>query len=87
MHLGDLESKKLTELYKLAKEYQIPYYSQMKKQELIYAILKAQAEKDGLTFMEGVLEILPEGFGFLSADQLPPLLGRYLHLRLANPAI
>lgn len=65
MHLGDLESKKLTELYKLAKEYQIPYYSQMKKQELIYAILKAQAEKDGLTFMEGVLEILPEGFGFL----------------------
>ena len=65
MHLGDLENKKLTELYKLAKEFQISYYSQLKKQELIYALLKAQAEKDGLTFMEGVLEILPEGFGFL----------------------
>lgn len=65
LHLGDLESKKLTELYKLAKEYRISYYSQLKKQELIFAILKAQAEKDGFTFMEGVLEILPEGYGFL----------------------
>lgn len=65
MHLGDLESKKLTELYQLAKEYQITYYSQLKKKELIFAILKAQAERDGYTFMEGVLEILPEGYGFL----------------------
>ncbi|WP_054951699.1 transcription termination factor Rho [Numidum massiliense] len=65
MHLGDLESKKLTELYKLAKEYQIPSYAQLKKKELIFAILKAQSERDGLTFMEGVLEVLPEGFGFL----------------------
>ena len=65
LHLAELESKKLTELYKLAKQFQISYYSQLKKQELIFAILKAQAEKAGLTFMEGVLEILPEGYGFL----------------------
>jgi len=56
---------KLTELYKLAKSFQIPYYGQMKKKELVFAILRAQAEKSGLMFMQGVLEILPEGFGFL----------------------
>lgn len=65
MHLAQLEVLKLTELYKLAKKYQIPYYGQMKKKELIFAILRAQAEEGGLLFMEGVLEVLPEGFGFL----------------------
>jgi transcription termination factor Rho len=65
LHLGDLEVKKLTDLYKLAKEFQIPYYGQLKKKELIFSILKANAEKSGLLFMEGVLDILSEGFGFL----------------------
>ncbi|OYD07990.1 transcription termination factor Rho [Paludifilum halophilum] len=65
LSLSDLEHRRLTELYKLAKEYHISYYSQMKKRELIFAILKAKAEKAGLFFMEGVLEILPEGYGFL----------------------
>lgn len=65
MFISELEEKKLTELYKLAKEYQIPYYSQLKKKELIFAILRARAERDGLMFMEGVLEILGEGYGFL----------------------
>lgn len=63
--LSDLENRRLTDLYKLAREYQITYYSQMKKKELIFAILKAKAEKAGLLFMEGVLDILPEGYGFL----------------------
>ncbi|WP_010278517.1 transcription termination factor Rho [Paenibacillus senegalensis] len=65
MQLAQLEALKLTELYKLAKTHQIPYYGQMKKKELIFSILRAQAEKGGLMFMEGVLEILQEGFGFL----------------------
>ncbi|ADG07870.1 transcription termination factor Rho [Kyrpidia tusciae] len=65
MHIGELESKKLTELYKLAKEYQIQHYGQMKKKELIFAILKALAERDGFMFAEGVLEIMPDGYGFL----------------------
>ncbi|UOF91606.1 transcription termination factor Rho [Fodinisporobacter ferrooxydans] len=65
MLVSDLEGKKLTELYKLAKEYQIPYYGTLKKRELIFAIMKAAAEKDGLMFAEGILEILPEGYGFL----------------------
>lgn len=65
LNLSKLETKKLTELYQLAKEFEIPYYGQLKKKELIFAILKAQAEKAGLMFMEGVLEILPDGYGFL----------------------
>lgn len=65
LQIADLEGMKLTELYKLAKQHQIPYYGQLKKKELIFAILRAQAESSGLMFMEGVLEILPEGYGFL----------------------
>jgi transcription termination factor Rho len=63
--MNDLEEMKLTELYKLAKQHQINAFAQMKKKELIIAILRAQAERSGLMFMEGVLEVLPEGFGFL----------------------
>ncbi|RED54984.1 transcription termination factor Rho [Cohnella lupini] len=63
--MADLEGMKLTELYKLAKQHTINNFAQMKKRELIIAILRAQAERSGLMFMEGVLEVLPEGFGFL----------------------
>ncbi len=65
VHLAELESKKLTELYQLAKQFQIAQHGQMKKKELIFAILKAQAEKSGFLFMEGVLDILQDGYGFL----------------------
>ncbi|WP_206885131.1 transcription termination factor Rho [Alicyclobacillus mali (ex Roth et al. 2021)] len=65
MYIRELEEKKLTELYKYAREFQIPHYGSMKKKELIFAILKAQAERDGLMFAEGVLEIMQEGYGFL----------------------
>jgi transcription termination factor Rho len=65
LQLAELEQLKLTELYNLAKKYQIPYYGQLKKKELIFAILRAQAEHNGFMFMQGVLDILPEGYGFL----------------------
>jgi transcription termination factor Rho len=65
LNLAGLEVMKLTELYKLAKRFQIPYYGAMKKKELVFAILRAQAEKSGFMFMEGVLEILSDGYGFL----------------------
>ncbi len=65
LNIAALESKKLTELYQLAKELEIPYYGKLKKKELIFSILKAHTEKDGLMFLEGVLDILPEGYGFL----------------------
>ncbi|GAJ97295.1 transcription termination factor Rho [Geomicrobium sp. JCM 19055] len=64
--LAELEQKTLRDLYKLAKELKISYYSKLTKQELVFAILKGQAEQDGLMFMEGVLEIIQtEGYGFL----------------------
>lgn len=65
LQLADLEQLKLNELYVLAKKHQIQYYGTLKKKELIFAILRAQAEKSGLMFMQGVLEILQDGYGFL----------------------
>lgn len=65
LQIADLEEMKLTDLYKLAKQYQISHYGQLRKKELIFAILRAQAEQSGLMFMEGVLEVLSEGYGFL----------------------
>jgi transcription termination factor Rho len=63
--LTELEAMKLTELYQFAKADRIPSYGQLKKKELIFALLRAQAEKSGFLFMQGVLEILSEGYGFL----------------------
>jgi len=62
-----LKKLKINELYKIAKELNVEGASGMRKQELIFAILQAQTEKNGLIFGEGVLEILPDGFGFLRA--------------------
>src|SRR5512136_2465805 len=65
MDIGELKSKKIAELTKIAKELDISGYADMRKQELIFKILEAQTEKDGLTFSKGVLETLPDGYGFL----------------------
>jgi transcription termination factor Rho len=67
MNIKDLKKKKINELYRIAKEFNVEGASGMRKQELIFAILQAQTEKNGLIFGEGVLEILPDGFGFLRA--------------------
>lgn len=65
LSLEDLEALNLQALYDLAKELDISGYSTMRKKELIFEILKARAEKDGLVFAEGILEIMSEGYGFL----------------------
>lgn len=66
VNLAELENMKLRELYELAKQYKVSYYSKLTKKELIFAILKGQAEEDGLMFMEGTLDIISsEGYGFL----------------------
>src|SRR4030081_2338354 len=65
--LAELQEKNITDLAKIAKELNIPGASGMRKQELIFKILQAQTEKKGLIFSEGVLEVLPDGFGFLRA--------------------
>ncbi len=65
MDIVELKSKTINELTNLAEELQIPGISGLKKSELIFKILEAQTEQDGLIFAEGVLEVLPEGYGFL----------------------
>jgi transcription termination factor Rho len=65
LDISNLKDMKIVELNKLAKELNVNGMSGLKKQDLIFKILQAQAEKEGLMFGEGILEILPEGFGFL----------------------
>ncbi|MDB5083267.1 MAG: transcription termination factor Rho [Bacilli bacterium] len=65
MHIAELEAMNLKELYKQAKQFQIPYYGTLKKRELVFSILRAQAETEGYMFAEGVLEIMQDGYGFL----------------------
>ena len=67
MNLVELKGKSIAELTTMADELKVEGVSVMRKQELIFAILQAQTEKNGMIFGEGVLEILPDGFGFLRA--------------------
>ena len=68
MDLIHLKEQNIKGLIQLAKELGIEGFSSMRKQELIFALLQAQAEQDGLIYGEGVLETLPDGFGFLRAQ-------------------
>ena len=68
MDISDLKSKKIVELNELAKDLKIEGFSDFRKQELIFKILEAQTAKDGLTFSKGVLETLPDGYGFLRSS-------------------
>jgi transcription termination factor Rho len=63
--IDKLKVMKISELSKIAKKFKVESASSLKKHELIFKILQAQAEKSGLLFGEGVLEILQDGFGFL----------------------
>jgi transcription termination factor Rho len=67
MNITELKEKSISELTAIAKEFNISGVSSLRKQELIFKILEAQTEKNGLIFAEGVLEVLPDGFGFLRA--------------------
>ncbi|MCS5695510.1 transcription termination factor Rho [Desulfofundulus thermocisternus] len=72
MNYSELESKTMQELYKIARELELTGYSRLRKRELIFEIIKAQAEKNGLIYAQGVLEILPDGYGFLRPFQYLP---------------
>ncbi len=65
MDIVELKSKTVSELLDLADDLGIPGMGGLRKQELIFKILEAKTEKDGFIFAEGVLETLPEGYGFL----------------------
>ncbi len=72
---SELKEKTIDELTEVAKELKVEGASGMRKQELIFAILNAQTEKTGYVFSEGVLEILPDGFGFLRSSDYSYLPG------------
>ena len=65
MNIVELKDKKISELTDMAKSFNIDGAAGMRRQDLVFALLQAQIEKDGLIFGEGTLEILPDGFGFL----------------------
>jgi len=64
MNLNDLKEKKINELLAMANSLNIEGASGMRKQEIIFALLQAELEKNGQIYGEGVLEKLPDGFGF-----------------------
>jgi transcription termination factor Rho len=72
---SELKEKTIDELTEVAKELKVEGASGLRKQELIFAILNAQTEKTGYVFSEGVLEILPDGFGFLRSPDYSYLPG------------
>ena len=65
MEIAELKSHKISELTEIAQKLRITGVTGMKKQELIFSILAEQTKKEGLIFAEGVLEVLPDGYGFL----------------------
>ena len=65
MNIVELQRMNILDLQELARSLEVPEYTAMRKQELIFAILKSQTERSGLIFAQGVLEVLEEGFGFL----------------------
>jgi transcription termination factor Rho len=65
MEITNLKNMKMTELNKIGRELKVNGISGLKKQDLIFKILQAQAEKEGRIFGEGILEVLQDGFGFL----------------------
>jgi len=65
LDIEKLKSLKMSELNKVARDMRINGIANLRKEELIFKVLQAQTEKDGLIFGEGVLETLPDGFGFL----------------------
>ena len=69
MHLSELKSHHVSQLLEMAAANNIENANRLRKQELIYALLKNQARKGETIFGDGVLEILPDGFGFLRAPE------------------
>ncbi|HEX7593115.1 MAG TPA: transcription termination factor Rho [Anaerolineae bacterium] len=72
LNYSELDNKTLTDLREIAKEQSIGGYTRLKKTDLIFRLLRAKAERDGLIFGGGVLQIVEDGIGFLRSDHLLP---------------
>ena len=68
LNIAKLQAMNMTELNKMAKDYGVENFGTMRKHEVIYHILSKNAERAGVLFSEGVIEVLPEGFGFLRSQ-------------------
>src|SRR5690606_37011599 len=75
LFIKDLQQMDVQQLHEIAKEENIPDYIGMKKQDLLFNILRARIRQNGLMYGEGVLEILPDGFGFLRSPEFNYLPG------------
>src|SRR3989337_2715788 len=75
LNLNELRNRKPAELMRMARSLNIDEIPRMSKQDLIYAILRAESEKEGIIYAEGVLEILSEGYGFLRSPKYSYLPG------------
>ena len=69
MDIAELKKMKISELTTLAQEQNVPGYSGLRKQDLIFKILEAKTQQEGNIFSAGVLEILPDGYGFLRSSE------------------
>lgn len=67
-----LQHLSIIELHEIAKDMRIDNYKQLRKNDLVFKILQARTEKDGLIFARGILEVLPDGFGFLRTNNYLP---------------
>jgi transcription termination factor Rho len=72
LNYAELDTKTLTDLRDIAKEQSVSGYTKYKKTDLIFRLLRAKAERDGLIFGGGVLQIVEDGIGFLRSDHLLP---------------
>ncbi len=72
MDISDLQPKTLEELRRVARDWDIPAYTKLKKDDLIVRLLRANAEKQGLELRGGILEIVEDGIGFLRAEHFLP---------------
>ncbi|MBI4771793.1 MAG: Rho termination factor N-terminal domain-containing protein, partial [Chloroflexi bacterium] len=72
MDISELQPKTLEELRVVARQWDIPAYSRLKKDDLIVRLLRANAEKQGLELRGGVLEVVEDGIGFLRAEHFLP---------------
>ena len=68
LNIAKLQAMQMTELNTMAKEYGVENFGTMRKHEVIFHILQKNAERAGVLFSEGVIEVLPEGFGFLRSQ-------------------
>jgi len=84
LNIAKLQAMSMTDLNKMAKDLGVENFGTMRKHEVIFQILQENAKRSGVMFSEGVLEVLPEGFGFLRSQSFP---GGYLRFPFANPPV